>query len=348
MSSGSSTFTHVTAMDDAALQTPRGFISQSQPSPGSSLTITPTSSRDLSGISSQPTPTSVPLPPSTPGEEEALRTPRRSTSPPSATLAPLTSELPQDFVTSSPASGHKGEFKPPQEASSVDDLFHPEIKRRTMLQSTGSSSSTSLEVSEILEGARKPGHEMEAYVSGDMEVEPEPTRGAEIEDEGETEIQEQIQEGSEILPSASRSLDELDLTAPEVAAESASGAWPKAPTVDEEAMHGMMEAKRLAWDAIERAQRAEALRLQQPENQDVTSQVDPASAPEQREEEIEIFEDINDEEKVMVEEEEEVDRESFCADTSGSAQPESTLLSVWWVLKYMSWACKRQQPRLST
>ena len=185
-SSGSSSFTQVTAMDEDQLRTPRAPVPHSHTTPESSITLTPASSHDLSAVGSphtQATPTSLPLPPPTPGEDAALSTERLSSSDAIISLGPCSpsqspsSKIPkpsqansQEFYTSSPASQKTKDFRPPlksdsevQETSSetMDELFHNCVsKPRQILHSTGSSSSTSLEVLEILEGAHKHGQDV--------------------------------------------------------------------------------------------------------------------------------------------------------------------------------------------
>lgn len=48
-SSGTSSFTQVSAIEDDMFRTPRGSETLPQQSPGSSITLTPTSSRDFVG-----------------------------------------------------------------------------------------------------------------------------------------------------------------------------------------------------------------------------------------------------------------------------------------------------------
>ena len=85
-----------------------------------------------------------------------------------------------------------------------------ELPKRHKLQSTGSSSSTSLEVSEILEGAKKPGSDMpyeeeeestpqpEGVISVDAEI-PEDNKSDEARDaDNEEEEEEDVQEEEEI------------------------------------------------------------------------------------------------------------------------------------------------------
>lgn len=169
-------------MDDDQLRTPRAPASHSHPSPGSSITLTPASSHDLSALGSphtQGTPTSLPLPPPTPGEDAALSAERLPSGDAIMSQGPRSPEskfhMPsqansQEFYTSSPASQKTKDFRPPvrsdseaQETSSetMDELFHNRVsKPRQILHSTGSSSSTSLEVLEILEGVRKHGQDV--------------------------------------------------------------------------------------------------------------------------------------------------------------------------------------------
>ena len=179
-SSNSSSFTQVTAMDEDAIRTPHGSVmtsqqstQQSHTSPGSSVTLTPASSKDMSAVAEQVTPSSIPLPPVTPGEEAALRTP---TSPDAH--QPLFPKLPT-LSSSSPAAKQTGETASPissiKTSSDIggderaDDAFEGSSTRRTTLQSTGSSSSTSLEVSEILEGVRPANQPEETEADAEFE-----------------------------------------------------------------------------------------------------------------------------------------------------------------------------------
>ena len=102
-------------------------------SPSSSITLTPTSSKDLSGSNGHliQTPSSIPLPPVTPSEESKLNILDLSPTPP---IAPTGLLEPDGPIATS---------------EQVDDLFMTKPSCRRTLQSTGSSSSTSMEVSEI-------------------------------------------------------------------------------------------------------------------------------------------------------------------------------------------------------
>ena len=176
-SSNSSSFTQVTAMDEDAVRTPHGSVmtsQQSHTSPGSSITLTPASSKDMSAVAEQVTPSSIPLPPVTPGEEAALRTPTSTD-----TQHPLFPDM-SSLSSSSPAAKQVTETASPissiKTSSDVggderaDDTFEGATTRRSALQSTGSSSSTSLEVSEILEGVR-PANQPEETEKADEEFE---------------------------------------------------------------------------------------------------------------------------------------------------------------------------------
>ncbi len=199
--SSMSSFTHVSAMDDDQLRTPHASVSQSQvhPSPGSSITLTPVSSKDISNPVSPQTggPSSVPLPPLTLAEEsndqfsphERITAAQQQpmvgpgplpvTSPPTppqtrnlAAAGPNFSAAAathsHDFLTSSPASHKPDNFQPPKSDSSAEGAPADQSyqsgaasdTQRKSLKSTGSSSSASLEVSEILESAGKPGQEI--------------------------------------------------------------------------------------------------------------------------------------------------------------------------------------------
>ena len=211
----------MTAFDENdPLRTPLGSVQvqQSTQSPGSSITLTPASSKEFTEGG---TPSSVPLPPSTPNEDGALNltpgrgpqvdaplpptpgsphTPHGFPVPPAATS--------HDFLTSSPASHKPHEFQPPisscsQSAGSdgqasvsgeaLDSIFARRGTQRHKLQSTGSSSSTSLEVSEILEGAKRAGQDMtfEENEGEDSRDGPEGEEGPEEDVEDEDFEQEQ-------------------------------------------------------------------------------------------------------------------------------------------------------------
>ncbi len=113
------------------------------------------------------------------------------------------------------------------------DFFGGQANRRGTLQSTGSSSSTSLEVSEILEGARRPGQEM-MYEETTEEEE-------ELGKDGEEEIgapqHQQLEERVEEDQATPAQYD------PRI--------WPKPPDVDPDDVG--LEAQRLASQAIHRA-----------------------------------------------------------------------------------------------
>lgn len=115
--------------------------------------------------------------------------------------------------------------------SSEDNLFASHVTRRSYLQSTGSSSSTSLEVSEILEGAKKPGED------GNF-------------DEN---IEEDIQETDEQSPETSQLGARNSELVKDGNSKSGGGydanIWPQPPDVAEVGI----EAQRLAAEAIERA-----------------------------------------------------------------------------------------------
>ncbi len=138
-------------MDEEALRTPHSSVltshqspQQSVTSPGSTVTLTPTSTKDATPAE-KTTPSSIPLPPVTPGEEAALKTPNAPTT---------TSEISRQSVEAlSPIASVK-ELEGEGDGEKVDESFDETSTRRTTLRSTGSSSSTSLEVSEILEGGR--------------------------------------------------------------------------------------------------------------------------------------------------------------------------------------------------
>ena len=235
--SGMSSLTQVTGMDEDALRSGRGslFNSQNVTSPQSSVTLTPASSKDMSGASHMETPTQVPLPPPTPGEENSLSSsPAILRQPPPASVLPhpllpevvgtpphvsrsldhLTnsSSASHEFLTSSPATRFSiEEFKPPRVSHSqsnsdveeqpeqqvvtkgnqreVEDFFSASDSQRPKLGSAESSSSTSLEVKEIMEGTKKP----EGYTSGSMEEEAEEECAEGSEREQSADIQNQDQ-----------------------------------------------------------------------------------------------------------------------------------------------------------
>lgn len=177
-------------MDEDALRTPHGSImtsqqssAQSHTSPGSSITLTPASSKDMSAVAEQVTPSSIPLPPVTPGEEAALKTP--ITSPDSqAVLFPKMPTLPSSSPTTKQPNEATSPISSVKTSSDIgaDDSYEGGA-RRTARRSTGSSSSTSLEVSEIMEGVRPANHPEETE---ELDEEFEDAKG-DVEDEEEEE-----------------------------------------------------------------------------------------------------------------------------------------------------------------
>lgn len=273
-----SSLTAVTALDED-LRTPHTSVAAppSITSPSSSLTLTPASSRDYSVI----IPSSG-TPPHPPPADSA------SFLPPEAPLTPPRSNISQDFVTSSPASHHlqqASDFLPPSNVSfskeekdegeglnsSHDSSV--EAPQRHKLQSTGSSSSASLEVSEILEGAKKPGHEMpyeeeeeeeeeqeeeEEEQEEEDEEEEEEKEDKDEDDEDEDELDQDIPEEIEQQEDDDKPIVEEDSEEEGVKVEEPkrpeydSRIWPRAPVVSNEAELGL-EARMLAAEAIHRA-----------------------------------------------------------------------------------------------
>ena len=186
-------------MDEDALRTPHSSVitsQQSHISPGSSVTLTPASTKETSATVEQITPSSIPLPPLTPGEEAALRSPTDNQPPLFPQMPNLSSSSPgakQAAETISPISSVKTSSDVGGEERG-DDNYDATSTRRTTLQSTGSSSSTSLEVSEILEGVRptnQPGTEEveeEEFedAKGDIEDDDEEEGHVELHQRGDT------------------------------------------------------------------------------------------------------------------------------------------------------------------
>ena len=279
-SSGSSfsSFTHVSAIADDALTTPHtllehasSLLDQAAPSPTSSVTLTPTSSRDLSGSNHIPTPTSLPLPPATPNEDEKtpVATPPplsrpgnfTSSSSPDAAVTPVSSRShdARDIITS-PTPNQPQDFTldksaaPLATSETLDDMFaaaaatapqnrsvgsasgsggeelYPptQTKRRAMLQSTGSSSSTSLEISDILSHVRKADADNTTAAGGnsdaagnDMKIPPLPKEYA-------------------------QTLEEIESATEDENAKYSYSIWPRPPDVPDVSL----QAQRLAAEAI--------------------------------------------------------------------------------------------------
>ena len=169
------------------------------------------------------TPSSVPLPPPTPSEDAALNTPKR----PHVTSAPLYSASTPITSTHLSTSPHTSMANTSSSANASADDFY-KTQRRSTLESTESSSSTSLEVSEILEAARQP--------DGDEETEDENVAASRADDDDVMETQ---------------SSQMMDLPEQQVPQKSPykSSIWPQPPDLGEV----NMEAERLASNAIQRA-----------------------------------------------------------------------------------------------
>lgn len=198
------------------MRTPHGSVLQSQQSHVSpASTLTPGSSKDMSVIDPL-TPSSIPLPPATPGEESALRSPTSDplqsgsfpSVPPLPSSPPLIPEqgsVDQDII--SPISSIKTSTDVGADGN-VDDFFNGTTKRKTH-PSTGSSSSTSLEVSEIMEGVRTSAadedHEEELYEDAKEEEEDD-----EDEEEEEEEAQVKLHERGDAVSSLPTDSQELD------------------------------------------------------------------------------------------------------------------------------------------
>ena len=201
-----SSLTHVTTMDDDHPQT----LTTGQDSAASSVTITPASSLDLTAGLPLGTPTSVPLPPPTPGEDASNPSSRRVSeiepaspssfrsqppefikdtlphlpSPPhSEGSFPTIPTLNKDFFTSSPMPDHRFQLvtNSNQSSDTVDKMFSTDSssvhRQRAKLQSNGSSSSTSLEVSEILDGMKR--SDPEEFLGEEEEEDDEEEEGEE-------------------------------------------------------------------------------------------------------------------------------------------------------------------------
>ncbi|CAH1779762.1 unnamed protein product [Owenia fusiformis] len=156
-SSTSSSFTHVTAMLEDQVTTP-----QLTGSPSSSITLTPSSTASPGHVK---TPSSVPLPPVTPGEERKLM-----------------------------EQHHRlGQGEPPVATSeTIDAMFGSALGRRQVFQSTGSSSSASLEVSEIFSQSQTRKSEQEHFstIAGNIGEED----AENFQDADEVEIVEEIEQ----------------------------------------------------------------------------------------------------------------------------------------------------------
>ena len=205
-------------MDEDALRTPHGSVitsQQSHISPGSSVTLTPASTKETPATAEQITPSSIPLPALTPAEEAALRSPTDNQPPLFSQIPSLSSSSPgtkQATETRSPISSVKTSSDVGGEERG-DDNYDGTSTRRTTLQSTGSSSSTSLEVSEILEGVRptnQPGTEEveeEEFkdAKGDIEDDDEVEGHVELHQRGDTpkeaEDSQELDEGKSFIPS---------------------------------------------------------------------------------------------------------------------------------------------------
>lgn len=172
-SSNSSSFTQVTAMDEDAMRTPHASIIQSQQShgsPASSMYITQTT-------------TTVVKQEITEDNEPASSSSSHKSAFPAAPnlhelegLQPMKSDEPISGVSTLKSEG----------SESLDELYASGNRRS--LVSTGSSSSTSLEVSEILEGVRPSTQEEEVEVEDDdEEVEYEDAKIEQEDDEEEEE-----------------------------------------------------------------------------------------------------------------------------------------------------------------
>ena len=214
-SSGSS-FTHVTAMNDD-LMTPRDSTSKPHESPGSSVTITPASSHDLSY--SQHTPGRI--------AEMSLTSPVKSDS---------INMYNTHAVTSSPVRPRDGSAVDTSADVGAGASVSPAtgLNRRTTLQSTGSSSSTSLEVSEILGEVSK--QQQGQLFEDDQDIEEQGIANIANTDQGEI---NSVQEGELVNLS-----EELDTETNTEKVE-----WPKAPVVSEVDS----EARRLAQEVLDKA-----------------------------------------------------------------------------------------------
>ncbi|XP_013379353.1 enhancer of mRNA-decapping protein 4 isoform X2 [Lingula anatina] len=199
-SNTSSSFTHVSALNEEH--------GASVMSPSSSVTLTPNSSH-------VPTPTTLPLPPVTPGEENRLTTTPKHTPQhtPKLNLSAAEQDL-DDFLGSptSTSSSIKGN-QPPSfqnggikvgdrgggQGDMLDELFGSQGTKRQHLQSS-SSSTTSIEVGQIMDA--KP-----SYVVGETAQEEEEE---EEEEEGEEEEEEEEQHsyGMRVWPQAPKVTDE--------------------------------------------------------------------------------------------------------------------------------------------
>ncbi|XP_064640360.1 enhancer of mRNA-decapping protein 4-like isoform X2 [Lineus longissimus] len=224
LTSSTSSFTQVTAMADGS----SSFMDPTLQSPGSSITLTPTSvTHDPREVlqTSTPTQTSlvqdVPLPPSTPGEDElnssrsssifntpimaGVSSPRSAQSPLGSSslidLQPSPMSKPSDFMSPRSTGSSETSLKasstvktidllastgavngPLATSETVDDMFSKDDASsrgsqtpRKKLQSMGSSSSTSMEVSDILslsrrtdEGSGGSGEETAPVVTNDL------------------------------------------------------------------------------------------------------------------------------------------------------------------------------------